>query len=176
VQPTYSKISLAHLGKLAAIVTATAWLTMIPALAQVSTFRANIPFPFVVGNQTLPPALYVVQRFLGKPKAAKLKPGTPEASNDMGVIVMKANDRHVYKVIVTEPGEDRQAVRSEGSRLVFTSFKGKQYLNRIWVAGDAVAHQLPSIANDISISNATGEVIVTALNYSRNKRTTNNDQ
>jgi hypothetical protein len=130
-----------------------------PALSQVSTFRASIPFPFIVGNQTLPAATYVVQRFLGK-----LKTG-----NDMGVIVMKATGPHVYKVIVTAPGGDRHAAHPQGSELIFTSFKGKQYLNRIWVAGDAVAHQLPNVSDEIPVPGTTGEVIVTALNYSRSK-------
>jgi hypothetical protein len=130
-----------------------------PALSQVSTFRASIPFPFVVGNRTLPAATYVVQRFLGKPKAG----------NDIGVIVMKATAPHVYKVIVTAPGEDRHAAHPQGSELIFTSFRGKQYLSRIWVAGDAVAHQLPNTSDEIPVPSTTGEVIVMALNYSRSE-------
>jgi len=84
---------------------------------------------------------------------------------------MKATGAHVYKVIVTAPGEDRRALRPQRSELVFTSFKGKQYLQRIWVAGDAVAHQLPNVSDEIPLPGTTSEVIVTALNYSRDKRT-----
>jgi hypothetical protein len=57
-------------------------LTMPLAGAQVSSFQATVPFPFVVRNQTLPAGTYVVQRFLGKPKS----------SADVRVMVMKSEE------------------------------------------------------------------------------------
>ncbi len=148
------------LRNFAAIGIVSVWLTAFPALAQISTFRANIPFPFVVGDQTLPAATYVVQRVLGKPNTA----------NDIGVIVMKASSHHVYKVIVTdEVGAEHHFGRQEKSSLVFTTFKGKQYLNRIWVEGDIIAHQVATAPAEIAFPNATNEITVTALNYSKAK-------
>lgn len=120
--------------------------------AQVSSFQAAIPFPFVVGTQTLPPGIYVVQRYLGRPKHA----------DQPGVIVMKDGNRHIYKVIVTGAGKQGDAGKREGSRLVFTSFRGKQYLNRVLVAGDPVAHQLANLPVEIAAAGASGEVIVTS--------------
>lgn len=146
------------IGRLAVIgILAVSWTTAVGA--QISSFRALIPFPFVVGSQTLPAGTYVVQRFLGKAK-------NPE---DLGVIVMKASDHHVYKVIVTGSSEDRRAARSEGSELIFTSFKGRQYLDRVWVAGDALAHQLANVPPERAGDGVTGEVIVTGLGDSRGR-------
>jgi len=126
--------------------------------AQVSTFQANIPFPFVVGSETLPAGAYLVQRFLGRPKS-------PE---DIEVIVLKTSDHHVYKVIVTGSGEN-QHPRSARSRLVFTSFKGKQYLNCVWVSGDSAAHQVASVPPEIADQSETEEVIVTGVRGPRGK-------
>ncbi len=133
-------------------------LATYPVLAQVSAFEATVPFPFVVGNHTLPAGTYTVQRLMGKPKG----------THALSVIVMKANDHHVYNVIVTATGEEHHATAKE-SKLIFTSFKGKEYLNRVWVAGDAVAHQLADVPPEVAALGATGEVIVTGLHYSKAK-------
>jgi hypothetical protein len=126
-------------------------LTLPLASAQVSSFQVTIPFPFVVGNQTLPAGTYMVQRFLGKPKSPA----------DVRVIVMKANDKHVYKVLVTGSREESRAAGAAGSRLIFTSLGGREYLSRICVAGDVVVHQLANVPSEVSVQDASREVIVT---------------
>jgi hypothetical protein len=118
------------------------------ARAQVSSFQATIPFSFVVGNQTLPAGTYVVQRFLGKPRKAV----------DVGVFVMKASEHHVYKVIVTDSGEESKAASVSGSSLIFISFKGRQYLNRVCIAGDAVVRQLTNLPSEAATRGTNGEV------------------
>jgi hypothetical protein len=128
-------------------------LAMPLASAQVSSFQVTIPFPFVVRNQTLPAGTYLVERFLGKPK----RPA------DVGVIVMKSEDQHVYKVLVTGFKDESRVVGAAGSRLIFTSFRGREYLNRICVAGDAVIHQLSNVSSEIAAQGASGEVIVTGF-------------
>jgi len=134
-------------------------LTMPLAGAQVSSFQVTIPFPFVVRNQTLPAGTYVVQRFLGKPKSAA----------EVGVIVIKGGDHHVYKVIMTASGEESRTVGAAGSRLIFTSFKGREYLSRVCVAGDAVVRQLASVPSEVAAQDAGGEVIVTSLHNGKGK-------
>ena len=134
-------------------------LTMPLAGAQVSSFQVTIPFPFVVRNQTLPAGTYVVQRFLGKPKSAA----------EVGVIVIKGGDHHVYKVIMTASGEESRTVGAAGSRLIFTSFKGREYLSRVCVAGDAVVRQLASVPSEVAAQDAGGEVIVTGLHNGKGK-------
>jgi hypothetical protein len=132
-------------------------LLTFPASAQVTTFQAVVPFPFVVGNQTLPAGAYIVQRYLGRPKK---QDGT-------GLIVMKGN-HHLYKVIVTGSSDVPDAGRTEVSRLIFTTFAGKQYLNRIWVEGDAVAHQLVEVP-PAPEQGTNQEVIVTGQHRSKER-------
>ncbi len=145
--------------KLAAIGVLAASFAPSRLRAQVSAFQVAVPFPFVVGTETLPAGTYVVQRYLGKPKRP----------DDTGVIVMKADNRHIYKVIVTGSSAEHHAAREAGSRLIFTSFNGKQYLSRVWVAGDGVAHQLASIPPEIATQGETEQVIVTGLQLSGKK-------
>jgi hypothetical protein len=145
--------------RLAAMGSLMVTLTMPVADAQVSSFQVTIPFPFVVRNQTLPPGTYVVQRFLGKPKS----------SADVRVIVMKSHDQHVYKVLVTVSRDESRVVGAPGSRLIFTSFRGREYLNRICVAGDTVVQQLANVPPEMAAQGASGEVIVTGLVNTREK-------
>ena len=134
-------------------------LTVSLAGAQVSSFQVTIPFSFVVKNQTLPAGTYVVQRFLGKPKS----------SADVRVIVMKSEDQHVYKVLVTSFRHESRVAGAAGSKLIFTSFRGREYLNRICIAGDAVVQQLATIPPEIATQGVSGEVIVTGLVNTREK-------
>jgi|SRR5580692_288002 hypothetical protein len=134
-------------------------LTMPPGRRAGSSFQVTVPFPFVVGNQTLPAGTYVMQRLLGKPKSAA----------DVGVIVIKGGDHHVYKVIMTASGKESRAVGAAGSRSIFTSFKGREYLNRVCVAGDAVVRQLANVPSEVAAQGAGGEVIVTSLHNGKGK-------
>ncbi len=128
-------------------------LTMPLAGAQVSSFQVTIPLPFVVRNQALPAGTYVVERFLGRPKS----------SANVRVIVMKSEDQHVYKVLVTGFRDESRLVGAAGSRLIFTSFRRREYLNRICVTGDAVVHQLPNVPPEVAAQGTSGEVIVTGF-------------
>jgi hypothetical protein len=134
-------------------------LAMRPLRAQVASFQATIPFPFVVGSQTLPAGTYVVQRFLGKPKT----------SADVRVIVLEANDHHVYKVVITASGGAARAADMSRSKLIFTSFKGREYLNWVCIAGDAAVHQVVNIPAEIAAQGVSGEVIVTGLGNTKGK-------
>ena len=55
------------------------------AHAQTMTFKTRVPFPFVVGNQTLPAGTYQIQRLLGRP-------GEPD---EVGMIVVRSTDPRV---------------------------------------------------------------------------------
>jgi hypothetical protein len=134
-------------------------LTISLAGAQVSSFQVTIPFSFVVRSQTLPAGTYVVQRFLGKPKS----------STDVRVIVMKSSDQHVYKVLVTSSRDESRVTGAAGSRLTFISFRGREYLNRICLSGDAVVQQLANVPPEIAAQGASGEVIVTGLVRTKEK-------
>jgi len=148
-------------GTVAACLVGTAVLAVVLSArvvqAEVPSFHAIVPFSFVVGSQTMPAGTYVVQRYLGKAKDA------------LGIIVMKISDRHVYKVMLTGAVADRSAERGMGSGLIFTTFEGKQYLNRIRLAGDTVVHQLVNVPPEIRAQGKSGEVIVVGFRYSRGK-------
>jgi hypothetical protein len=96
--------------------------------ARVANFRADVPFEFVIGKQTLPAAAYVVQVLLGR------HPG-PE---DTGVVVLKTTDGRIYRAEVTRVESGHHVMRSPVSKLLFTRFQGKQYLAQAWMAADAV--------------------------------------
>jgi hypothetical protein len=95
--------------------------------------------------------------------------GKPKSSTDVRVIVIKSNDQHVYKVLVTSSRDESRVAGAAGSRLIFTSFRGREYLNRICVAGDTVVQQLANVPPEIAAQGASGEVIVTGLVNTREK-------
>jgi hypothetical protein len=98
--------------------------------SQTVTFRAGIPFDFVIGGQTLQAGIYTFQRLLGK----------PTQSDHIGVIVVRSLDHRVYKVMVTNfVAADEQETKS---RLVFTKADGRRYLKHIHIVGDQWAHEL----------------------------------
>ena len=144
---------------LSAIGALVASLTLYCAHAQVSAFEATVPFPFVVGNRALPSGTYTVQRLMGKPRSA----------SSLGIIVLKAADHRVYKVIVTDTRDQHHVASTKDSRLIFTSYQGKEYLNQVWVAGDEIAHQLENVPSEMTAVGSTGEVIVIGLRHSKSK-------
>lgn len=144
---------------LAAVALLMIALMTLQSPAQVSAFQVAVPFSFVVGAQTLPAGSYVVQRYLGKPRNTE----------NTGLIVIRADDRHIYEVILTGSGQEPESARGETSHLVFTRFNGKQYLNWVCIAGDGIAHQLKNIPTDVAASFESEQVIVTGLQYPRKK-------
>jgi len=55
------------------------------------TFGVQVPFPFVVGNQTLPASTYQIQRLQGRPREA----------DESGMIVLRSSPPRLYKAVVT---------------------------------------------------------------------------
>jgi len=102
--------------------------------AQTITFKVQVPFSFVVGNQTLPAGSYQVQRLLGRPGEA----------DEVGMIVMRSTDPRVYKAVVTNLV--RQPLDSDNiSHLVFASHAGQHYLFAVHIKGEKV-HQIPNVS------------------------------
>ena len=102
--------------------------------ARGTTFKANVPFEFVVGNQTLSAGTYLIESL----------PARPSARETTGVVVLQTGDHRVYKTIVTSlsPHHHRPI---DGSKLFFTRFQEKHYLNQVWVAGESFVHQLANV-------------------------------
>ncbi|MFZ0285204.1 MAG: hypothetical protein WAL32_08225 [Terriglobales bacterium] len=127
------------IGKFAALGILTVALTASGTFTRASNFRAQVPFAFVVGNQTLPPGTYIVQRLLGK------------ILDSTGVVVIKTSDHRIYCAVITRLRADRLTDRVKVSKLRFTIFKGQQYLSQICVAGDGLADHLSTPADSASL-------------------------
>ena len=102
----------------AAAVALLAWTT--PAQAQsYGVVDANIPFPFVVVNTTLPAGHYIVTR------SDATDPAVWTISNAEGTI-------HVD--FLTEDAE--QPLTNPGTDLLFDQLGGRNFLAQVWIAGD----------------------------------------
>lgn len=111
--------------------------------AQTSTFRAYVPFPFVVANQILPAGTYQIQRLMGRPVEGE----------QVGMIVVRSSDRGVYKAVVTnlvpqplEPPGD--------SHLVFARHASKRYLSEVRIQGEK-GHRIPNVSRELELAGST---------------------
>lgn len=122
------------------------------AQAQTTTFKARVPFPFVVGNQTLPAGIYQVQRLLGRPVEA----------DQVGMIVIRSTDPRVYKAVVTNLVRQPVEARSS-SHLVFANRAGRHYLSEVHVQGEK-DHQIPNLSHELKLagSDASQQEVVLA--------------
>jgi len=100
--------------------------------AQTSTFRAYVPFPFVLANQTLPAGTYQLQRLLGKSLE----------TDEIGVIVVRGADPGVYKAVVTNLLPQPPDLLSN-SQLVFARHAGQRYLTEVRFEGEK-GHHIPN--------------------------------
>lgn len=121
-------------GKILAVQTAML-LTAVSVVHAVS-FKAEVPFAFVVGRQTLPAGSYVVEALTARATA-----------NATAVVVIKTTDHRIYHAVVTLLKPERP----RGSRLLFKQFKGQEYLSWVCVAGDSMARQLSTPADSASV-------------------------
>jgi len=94
------------------------------AAARVFTFRASVPFQFVIGRETLPAATYIVEVLLGQ----------SQAWDATGVIVLKTPDGRVYRTAFTTVAGSRGRPNLLRSSLVFNRLRGKHYLTLVTMA------------------------------------------
>lgn len=119
---------------------------------QTATFKVQVPFPFVVGNQTLAAGTYQIQRLLGRPGKA----------DQVGLIVIRSANPLVYKAVVTDLV--RQPLDSNStSQLVFVNRGGRHYLAEVHVQGEK-NHQLPKVSreSELARSDVSQEDVVLA--------------
>jgi hypothetical protein len=137
-------------------VTLLAILTLSPAgnqaWARTWVFRGSVPFDFMVGRQTLPAATYTVEVLLSDARSREIT----------AVVVLKTSDDRVYQATVTSLEPDPGQARAVISKLFFTSFAGKRYLNRMWVARDKVSLHFVHTAGSDS-AQGTGRTMEVAL-------------
>jgi len=119
---------------------------------QTMTFKADVPFPFVLGNQTLPAGTYQIQRLLGRPAEA----------DEVGMIVVRGASPGLYKAVVTNLV--RQSAGSpSSSHLLFATRAGQRYLSEVRIEGEK-DHQIPKVSpgSDLVGFNASREEIMLA--------------
>ena len=102
------------------------------AHAQAMTFKAHVPFPFVVGNQRLPAGTYQIQRLLGR----------PGESDQVGIIVMRSTDPRVYKAVTTNLVD--QPTGTSHTQLAFAAQGGQHYLAEVRIEGEK-SQQIPKV-------------------------------
>lgn len=98
----------------------------VSARAQASLpLTANIPFEFVVGNQTLPAGEYRIERLLS---------GRPD------VLLIRGKDSHALTAVMTMAvlAKDWQAE----SKLIFNRYGDHYFLSQIWTQGDNSGREL----------------------------------
>ena len=90
------------------------------------SFEVEIPFPFILGNRTLPAGKYLVQR---------IDPAKPN------VLMFKNAGARIVRLMLTHRVEGE--IPSAVSTLIFMRRQEKLYLFQIWSGGDKNGNQIP---------------------------------
>jgi hypothetical protein len=86
-----------------------------------SSFVADVPFAFVVGNRTLPAGRYEFQFVLGLPSAA----------DEINILAVRSLDgQHLYQSVVT--GIVRGGPELKTANLTFSSQGDRRFLSQVW--------------------------------------------
>jgi hypothetical protein len=130
---------------LALITLMAAMLASGSALAQTKSFRAEVPFAFVVGNQELPAGVYRFERLLGN----------PSADETVGIVALRNTQKHVYEVVI--PGlSEGLGDPQPACKLVFHRHGGRHYLYQIWIAGDARSQMMSHVLQAAQVASDEG--------------------
>jgi hypothetical protein len=90
------------------------------------SFEVEIPFPFILGDRTLPAGKYLVQR---------IDPAKPN------VLMFRNADARIVRVMLTRRLECETP--SAVSTLIFMRRQEKLYLFQVWTGGDKNGNQMP---------------------------------
>jgi hypothetical protein len=95
------------------------------AYAQAIRVKADIPFNFIVGKQTLPAGEYTIQ------------------SMDIAgrTLSIRSADQKPLSMIQSNRCEELETAKS--TNLIFHRYGDQYFLSQVWVAGQAVGHELP---------------------------------
>jgi len=109
---------------IASVVVLSMAIVAVSARAQAgSPLLANVPFQFVVGDQTLPAGEYRIERMLsGNPK----------------VLLIRSTDGRAHRTVTMEVlANDWQE-----SKLIFNRYGNHYFLSQIWTQGDNSGREL----------------------------------
>jgi hypothetical protein len=86
-----------------------------------SSFVADVPFAFVVGNRTLPAGRYEFQFVLG----------LPSAEDDINILAVRSLDvQHLYQAVVTRVTRGASEVKT--AKLSFSREGDRRFLSQVW--------------------------------------------
>ena len=125
------------------------------AFAQANTFRAEVPFAFVVGNQELPAGSYQFERLLGK----------PSSQDSIGMLAVRNPERHIYKVVITSLS-DAESEKPAAAKLRFRRHDGQSYLEQVSIAGDARSQVLRAASREMQVAGgqaSSAEIAMTRM-------------
>ena len=86
--------------------------------------RANVPFRFMVGNQTLPAGAYRVTRI-----------------DDQGVLLIKSSDSGTSAIVNTHATSFKGP--QNDTALLFNRYGDHYFLSQVWTVGEVSGEQLP---------------------------------
>lgn len=103
------------------------------------TTVAYVPFEFVVGNRVFPAGTYVFE----------LATGSPKASDQAGVLVVRNRERSLYAAVAT--GVTSDGTSHATPKLTFRRGGDRVYLSHVWCQGNAAGLRvyLPQSATEI---------------------------
>ena len=123
-------------------------LLLVASAAQAQTnVKADIPFDFVVGNQSMPAGEYIV---------------APSGFGSQAILI-RSDDGKATAVTVTNPCVS--ANPSDKTKLVFRHLAGQYFLSQIWTEGNSSGRELRKSKTEIRLaknSDKSGEVVLAA--------------
>jgi hypothetical protein len=87
------------------------------------SFEAAVPFEFVIGNRSFPAGTYVFE----------MATGSPETTEQAGVLVVHSHERKLYAALSTDVASDTNA--HVNPKVVFMRSGERVYLSKVWRQG-----------------------------------------
>ena len=89
--------------------------------------RADIPFDFTVGNETLPAGTYTFKRL----------------DTNTRVLVIQSPDHRVSAFAITNTVQDNPQRIEDESKLIFNRYGDLYFLTQVWAGGSISGRELP---------------------------------
>jgi hypothetical protein len=94
------------------------------------TLEASVPFEFFVGNRAFPAGHYIFE----------MATGSPRASDQSAVLVVRGHERKLYAAVATGVTTDSNA--HVEPKLMFVRSGGRVFLSKVWRQGNAAGLSL----------------------------------
>jgi hypothetical protein len=101
------------------------------ASAQTSNVRANVPFNFTVGSNTLPAGAYDIRNV---------------STSGANTLLLQARDGNSSMIVSSNAAETFKP--ADRTKLVFNRYRDQYFLAEIWVEGATRGRQLPKTSRE----------------------------